>query len=475
MSDVDVLVVGSGIAGLAAAVTAVEEGAQRVLIAEAMDVVGGSSRLSSGIILGGGSRRQAAAGVADSPEAFYLDYMNLNHWEIRGDVARTFTTHSGPTLDWLEDLGVEFYPEPVFGGADSVPRCLAAVGHGQGVIDVLHHVARSRGVDIALGLRVDRLLVEDGAVVGAAVGVDEVRAEAVVLATGGFGASPTRLRELFPSTTSAGDWLWYIGAPGSRGDGLDLGRQAGASLVGYDRGLRLLHPNFVRSLESYLPAWLVLVNSEGRRFIDESAPYGILDHAVHQQGDRAFVVFDQMAADPDTATGTPAYLHPIPGREQHRTPNWNPVMIGDMVSQGRVARAQTIEELAQALELPSTQLAATVELYNTGAGWGNDAFGKPARFLRPLTRPPFYGAEVRLATVAHTWTGLEIDGSARVLRSDGRVIPGLYAAGETTGGVMARIYTADGNSLGTCVTFGRVAGRGAARRARGRTTRTQGL
>lgn len=475
MSDVDVLVVGSGIAGLAAAVTAAQEGAERILVAEAMDVVGGSSRLSSGIILGGGNRRQAAAGIQDSADAFYVDYMNLNHWEIRGDVARTFTSQAGPTLDWLEDLGVEFYPDPVFGGAENVPRCLAAKGHGQGVIDVLHHAARAHGVDIALGLRVDRLLQQEDAVVGAAVAGDEVTAESVVLATGGFGASADKLRTLFPATQAVGDWLWYIGAPGARGDGLDLGEQVGASVVGHDRGLRLLHPNFVRSLESYLPGWLVLVNQDGHRFVDESAPYGILDHAVHLQGDRAFVLFDHSAADPDTATGTPAYVHPIPGRADHRTPNWNPVMIEDMVGQGGIARAGSVRELATALGLPPAQLDDTVHQYNEGVARCVDARGKPSRFLRPLTRPPFYGAEVRLATVAHTWTGLEIDGSARVLRPSGAPIPGLYAAGETTGGAMARIYAADGNSLGTCVTFGRVAGREAARRTLGQPAVNRGL
>jgi fumarate reductase flavoprotein subunit len=466
MSDVDVLVVGSGIAGLAAAVTAVESGADRVLVAEAEDVVGGSSRLSSGIILGGGSRRQKAAGYEDSAEAFYIDYMNLNHWDLRGDVGRTFTGESGPALDWLEDLGVDFYPEPVFGGAENVPRCLAARGHGQGVVDVLAHTARAKGVDIALGLRVDRLLTESGHVVGAAVADDEIRADAVVLATGGFGADAGKLDDLFPSSRSAGSWRWYIGAPGSRGDGIDLGRAVGAAVVGRDRGLRLLHPNFVRSLESYLPGWLVLVDREARRFVDESAPYGVLNRVVHLHGDVAFVLLDQQAVDTATATATDAYVHPIPGREAHRTPNWNPVMVRDMVREGKVTEATTVAELARALGLPSEQLETTVRQYNEDAARGVDAHGKEARFLRPLDRPPYYGAEVRLATIASTWTGLEINGRAEVLDAHGDPVPGLLAAGETTGGVLSWVYAGDGNNLGNAVTFGRVAGRRAAQLVR---------
>jgi succinate dehydrogenase/fumarate reductase flavoprotein subunit len=464
MSDLDVLVVGSGIAGLSAAVSAAEAGAERVLVAEAEDVVGGSSRLSSGIILGGCSRRQAAAGHQDSPDAFYLDYMNLNHWDLRGDVARSFTSRSGPTLDWLEDLGVEFYPEPVFGGAENVPRCLAAKHHGQGVVDVLAHTARRHGVDIAVGLRVDRLLVENGAVTGAAVDGDEIRADAVVLATGGFGANPAKLDELFPSTRTAGSWLWYIGAAGARGDGIDLGRQAGASVVGHDRGLRLLHPNFARNLESYLPGWQVLVDGSGRRFVDESAPYGVLNRVVHLHGDTAFAVFDHQAVDVSTATRTDAYVHEVPGREAHRTPNWNPVMVADMVREGRIVEATTVSGLAKGLGLPADRLETTVRLYNGGAARGVDGQGKDARFLRALDRPPFYGAELRLATIASTWTGLEIDGRAQVLDPTGTPVPGLYAAGETTGGVLAWVYAGDGNNLGNAATFGRTAGQSAASR-----------
>lgn len=463
MRDVDVLVVGSGIAGLSAAVSALQSGSERVVVAEASNVVGGSSRLSSGIMLGGGgSRRQKDAGVADSPEMFFVDYMNLNHWDLRGDVARTFTAEAGRTLDWLEDLGVEFYAEPVFGGVENVPRCLAAVGLGQGIIDVLAHTARSLGVDIALRRRVDRLLVEEGAVVGAAAEGDEIRAGAVVLATGGFGANEQKLEQMFPSTRSAGDWLWYIGAQGAQGDGLDLGQRVGARVIGHDRGLRLLHPGFVRSLESYLPAWQVLVNREGRRFVDESAPYGILNRVTQLSGGVAYVVFDHQAVDPATASSTDAYRYAIPGRESHRSPNWNPVMIEDMTEAGRIVRADTVDALAHGLGLPVGQLAHTVMQYNAGCEAGRDAHGKDARFLRPLDHPPFYGAEVRLATIASTWTGLEINGSAEVLNTFGEAIPGLYAAGETTGGVMAWVYAADGNNLGNGATFGRVAGRSAA-------------
>lgn len=461
MADVEVLVIGSGIAGLCAAVSAAESGCTGVLVAEAAHVVGGSSRLSSGIMLGPGNRHQKAAGYSDSAEAFYLDYMNVNHWSLRGDVAKALATQAGPTLDWLEDLGVQFHPEPVFGGAEIAPRCLAAVGRGQGIIDALHRRAKALGVEIVLGKRIDRLLVEDRSVVGAAAGDDRITARAVVVATGGFGANPHKLREYFPSTASAGDWLWYIGADGAQGDGLDLGAQVNARIIGHDRGLRLLHPNFVRTLESFIPGWLVLVNKEGRRFVDETAPYGILCRQTILNGEVAYVIFDHQALDPGSSTRVSSYRHTVPGHER-RSPNWNPAMIREMSEAGRIATAESIAALAEKLGLPAQQLADTIAQYNEGCRTGHDAQGKDAPFLREITVPPYYGAEVRLATIASTWTGLEINGFGQVIDNAGYPVPGLYAAGETTGGVMAYVYISDGNNLSNGATFGRIAGRSAA-------------
>jgi succinate dehydrogenase/fumarate reductase flavoprotein subunit len=163
----------------------------------------------------------------------------------------------------------------------------------------MHRVALERGIDLALGRRVDRLVVTDDAIAGVAVagvasGDDELTADAVVIATGGFGANHELLAEFFPSA-AATDWTWYIGADGARGDALTLGASVQAQTIGHDRGLRLLHPNFVRTYEAYLPAWVVVVDRSGRRFYDESAPYGIVDNLHRAHGDLAWVVFDDAA------------------------------------------------------------------------------------------------------------------------------------------------------------------------------------
>ena len=292
--DVDVLVVGSGVAGLSAALSANEAGAASVLVAEAEGVVGGSSRLSGGLIMGAGTRYQAKLGIDDDADALFHDYLQVNRWNVDTAVVRRLCATAGIVVEWLGDLGVEYHDQLVVGGDETVARVHVPVGNGQAVIDVLHRHCRERDIDIALGQRVDRLLVDDGRVLGIAVGGDTITARAVVLATGGFGASPEKLAEHFPSA-SATEWTWYIGADGSRGDAFDLGAQVGAQVTGYDHGLRLLDVGFDHVYEAFLPGWLVLVNGLGHRFVAETAPYGVLDFLTRQQGDRVFVVFDDAA------------------------------------------------------------------------------------------------------------------------------------------------------------------------------------
>ena len=464
--DVDVLVVGSGATGLAAALAARENGADSVVIAESERVVGGSSRLSGGLMMGAGTRYQRAAGIDDDADSLFHDYMQLNQWKVEPAVVRRLAELSGPAVEWLGDLGVQFYDQLVFGGDERVPRVHCPVGRGQAVVDVLARHCRSAGVEIALGLRVDRLLTDGGAVTGAGAGEDTLTAGAVIVAAGGFGNSPEKLARYFPSAASTG-WAWYIGADGSRGDHIDLGAQVGAQLTGYDRGLRLLHADFARIYEAYLPGWLVLVDREGRRFCDETAPYGIMDGLVQDRGDVAFAVFDQAAIDEATAAGVARYKQRVPGSTKKQSPHWNADIVASMVGAGKVRRADSVAELAGALGLPPGRLEVTVERYNAAAAAGEDFdYLKDAVFLQPISTSPFYAAEIRPATVCFTACGLRVDRDASVIGESGWPIPRLFAAGESAGGVLGPCYVGSGNSYANCVTFGRVAGAAAARLVR---------
>ncbi len=459
--DFDVVVIGSGAAGLSAALAAAEEGAS-VLVAEAEGVIGGSSRLSGGLMMGAGTRYQRALGIEDSSEALFHDYMTLNQWKVEAAVVERLTQRAGQAVEWLGDHGVEFYDQMVYGGDETVPRVHCPIGRGQAVVDVLYARCREAGVEFALGQRIDRLITVDSAVHGVAVGDDEITAGSVVVASGGFGASEEKRRELFPSVYGTG-WSYYIGADGARGDALDFTRPVDAQVTGHDRGLRLLHTDFDRMYEAYIPGWLVLVNRDGRRFCNETAPYGIMDGLLAEQGDVAFAIFDHRRLVEATELGVARYKQSIPGSTKRQSPHWNLDVIEMMKQEGKVKVAETVEDLARLLRLPSGHLQATVERVNELHAMHEDAdYLKDPKFLEPIEEGPFYGVEVRPATCCFTACGLRIDRDARVLDSSGRPISGLFAAGEVTGGVIGPRYVGSGNSYGNCVTMGRVAGQSAA-------------
>lgn len=422
--------------------------------------------------MGAGTRHQAALGIDDDADALFHDYMAVNRWNVDAAIVRRLCDLSGPVVDWLSELGVEFHEQLVLGGDELTPRVHVPVGAGEAIVEVLHRHCRERDIDIALGQRVDRLLVAHddsprkdgdagpGTVYGVAVGDDEITAHAVVIATGGFGASPEKLAKFFPSAAGAG-WTWYIGADGARGDALELGAQVDAQTTGHDRGLRLLDVGFDRVYEAFLPGWLILVDGDGHRFIDETAPYGLLDFAVRERGDRAFVVFDHAALHGDAGAGSLSKV--LPGRTPRPSSHWNPDLVAMMESSGKVTTADDIPSLATALGLPPDALSGTVERYNSFVDSGVDAqCGKQSRYLVPIRTAPFFGAELRPATVCSTAYGLRIAPDAQVLDTCDRAIPGLFAAGECTGGVVGAQYVGSGNNYANCTVVGHIAGGAAA-------------
>ncbi len=459
--DFDVVVVGSGAAGLSAALAASEDGAS-VLVVESQGIVGGSSRLSGGLMMGAGTRYQKALGIEDSPEALFHDYMTLNQWKVESAVVERLTQRAGAAVEWLGDLGVEFYDEMVFGGDETVPRVHCPIGRGQAVVDVLHARCRERGVEFALGQRIDRLIVEHGAVRGVAVGDDSITAGAVVVASGGFGANEEKRRELFPSVFDT-EWSYYIGADGAQGDALDFTRDVDAQITGFNRGLRLMHTDFDKMYEAYIPGWLILVNRDGRRFCNETAPYGIMDGLLSEQGDVAFAIFDHTRLVEATELGVARYKQSIPGSTKRQSPHWNLDIIEMMIKEGKVHVADSVGQLASSIGVPAEHLQATVDRTNELHELHEDVdYLKDPKFLEPITDGPFYGVEVRPATCCFTACGLRIDREGQVLDSAGRPIAGLFAAGEVAGGVIGPRYVGSGNSYGNCVTMGRVAGQSAA-------------
>ncbi|MDX6324130.1 MAG: urocanate reductase [Nocardioidaceae bacterium] len=464
MSDFDVVVVGSGFAGLAAAITARSEGAT-VLLLDGAPELGGSSRLSGGKVMGAGSRLQRRHGVEDDPEDLYHFYMALNRYLLEPSVIWALAEESGSTVDWLEDIGVQFDPRLMPSGEERTARMHITVGEGHAVIATLVRYARSIGVEIAVGMQVDRLLVEHAEVVGVAVGDDTLRTDSVILATGGFGANRDLVERYLPRV-AADDWAWYIGAETSSGSAFALAEQVSADVVGHGRAARLITPNFGNVLEGgYLPGWLLVVNAEGRRFYDETSSYSITGPIVDQQPAPVYAVFDEAAKEASTPHTVETTKKVSVGRRDGRAQKWVKQMLDEQVERGTVLRAQSLEELAEAMGVPSGQLIATVRQYNADCAVGVDhRFRKRSDVLRPVTAAPYYATELRLSHVALTAVGLRIDSGARVIDQLGRPVLGLYAAGECTGGVVGETYVGSGNSITNAFVYGRIAGRSAAKR-----------
>lgn len=462
MSDFDVAVVGSGAAGLAASLQASDAGA-RVILIEGSDVIGGSSRLSSGVVMGAGTRYQRAAGIDDNADDLFAFYMSTNHWKVEPPVVRALAHESAPMIEWLGDLGVQFWDQIYFSGDEPKARGHVAIGEGQAIVDALHAEVRGRDtIEIAMGRRIDRLVVSDGRVAGVAVGDDVLTAGATVLALGGIGANAKLLDELLPEIRAhAGDFFWYVGADTSQGDIFGLVEPLDVQILGHGRAQLNIRPDFVHIPDAYLPGWLVLINGEGRRFFNEMSPYSVTQPIVLSQPGPIYAIFDEeakKAAQPKTSAASKKVN--IPGADWE---DWVEPSIDEMHELGKVVKAGTVEELAKTIGVPTKNLQGTLDRYNSDTAAGSDSlYLKAPGVMRPVATGPFYAVEMRLCQAGLTSVGVRIGPDANVIDAGSIPVPGLYAAGECTGGVLGDVYMGSGNSLCNCLSFGRIAGRSAA-------------
>ncbi|WP_280418186.1 FAD-dependent oxidoreductase [Nocardia carnea] len=464
--EFDVIVIGGGGAGLAAAVSAAEDGAS-VLLLEYQRELGGSTQLSAGLFTAAGTSVQRALGIEDSPEKFFQHYMDLNQWVLRPGLIHAFCENAGPTLEWLIGLGLEV-PAAVSGNAHQPGLTRAGVedvwrGHvpkdqGYGLVQVLAGAARAHGIEVVLGTRVEKLLVEQGRVAGVVADGIDMRAGAVVVASGGFAQDPAFVDRYFPDTREAGDSLFVVAAPGSRGDHLRFGEDAGASLTGHGWGLLMPTVYFQRYhhwQSGFPPASRIYVNSQGRRFMDEDASYAVSTGILDQHGGYAWMIFDEKAR-----TGlAPGYT------------DWTAERVAEEVAAGRTVQAGSRDGLAAAIGVPAAALRTSIDRWNAEVPAGHDTeFRRHVSLaakgvttpLDPIETGPFYAARILPAELVCTHTGLEIDAHAAVLDTTGAPVAGLFAAGEAGGGVLGQRYVGGGNAVANALTMGRIAGRSAA-------------
>lgn len=467
--DFDVIVIGGGGAGLSAAIEARQAGAS-VIVLEADTRLGGATGASAGVFYAANTSVQKARGIEDSAAAMFEYVMAINQWALKPDIIRHVCEQSGPTIEWLIGLGVKFPPEYlVCSGVESTPRGHPSEGAGHGIAERLINQAGVLGIETALGVRVERLLVEDGRVVGVHAQGMDLRAGTTVIATGGFGNNPDMVRRLFPSVARHYPWTWAVHdpVPFILGDGITMGEAVGAALTGHDSGLMLPTSGFGKFIEAFLPPWVMMVNDHGRRFVPECAAYTIVGYLIDAQPNHhAWCIFDEPTLV--EASNDSSYLDPY--NAGITSPIWEEETLRKGVASGRIRTGATIRELAESCGIDVASLEEQVARYNADCDAGRDiGFEKVTPKMFPVREGPFYAVEVKPAIIGVTGAGLDIDRQCRVLDQSGKAIPGLYAVGETAGVTQGKRYAGGGFSIGPAVILGREAGRQAAREARAET------
>ena len=484
--DADVVVVGAGGAGMTAAITAAGEG-KSVVILESQSMVGGNSVRATGGMNAGKTVYQdenefgESAGVEktlktaaekyadnetitalaktvseqwaayqanptgyfDSVELMELDTMIGGKGINDPELVETLCANSADAIDWLDEHGITLHNVSSFGGASvkRIHRPVNAEGKtvsvGSYMIPLLQENCEKAGVKMMLDTTATEILTDAN---GAAVGVKAtgasgetvtVNAKAVVLATGGFGANLDMVVKYKPELKG----FMTTNAPGIQGQGIEMAQAIGAATVDMDQ--IQIHPTVEANTAALITEGLrgdgaILINEEGKRFIDEVGTRDVVSAAeIAQTGSYSWLVVDQAMVDASS-------------------------VIQGYIKKGYTVTGETYEELGKAMGVDAAAFAETMDKWNGYVEAKNDPdFGRTS-FANPLNTAPYYAIKVT-AGVHHTMGGLKINANTEVLNEKGEVIPGLFAAGEVTGGVHGA-NRLGGNAVADFTVFGRIAG-----------------
>ena len=450
--EADVVIIGAGGAGLAAAVQANQNGST-VIVLEKMGKVGGNTILAGGALNAVDDRSETAIKQNDSVEWHYQQ--TLSGGDYQGDpvLVHTLVANAWDGVEWLKELGMEFDESKLFtvtGGLwERAHKPVMPVGTG--FFDAYNrYIDTHEGVEVLLNTKAEEITVgEDGRVNGViATGetgntVTVKAKNGVVVATGGF-AKNVELRQAYNTQwATLGEQIKSTNHEGATGDGIKMMQKLGADFVqmGNIQLLPLGDPetgslsgNIEHNVETR-----IFVNKEGNRFVNEGGRRDDMTNALFAQTDSwMWIVMD-------------SDKYPT-GDEIN---NFNE-SVNELIAAGRAFKGETLEELAAAINVPAENLIAAVEDFNAHVASGEtDAFGRTL-YETPIDNGPFYAA-ARIPTVHHTMGGVRINQYTQVLNENGQIIPGLYAAGEVTGGIHGA-NRLGGNALTDTVVFGRIAG-----------------
>ena len=479
----DVVVVAAGLSGLAASIAAAEDG-KSVITVEKSNVTGGAANMGMSP-LAIGTHYQRAANFNMTPGEAWRKHMNFIHWMGDARLIKKYYEKSASTITWLEDMGVEFcglitayavgenerayataYPtahcvKPEGGGAPG-PRCAGAMTK-----KMTEH-AREIGVKIMFETVGESIIMDDGRAVGIKAknkdGEFEIRANAVIIATGGFGDNPELIKERFGYEW--GKDLFSFRIPGMKGDGIRMAWEAGAGHSKMMMELMYQCPDnmTVFSLDGAFRQPCLWVNKNGERFMNEDmAPNSTFtgNAIISQPANVGISIMDQKMVNTYKKKG-PDLLDHVHG--EHVFENWDEDIETALAGGYKyLHKADTLEELAESIGLPVDTFLETVEEYNDMCDAGFDEiFEKDRRYLYPCSKGPFYALEF-YAGAYGTLGGIKINHKCEVITDDYKTIPGLYAVGTDACAIYGDCYpfTFAGNTMGFCLNSGRMAGENA--------------
>ncbi|VEC00390.1 Fumarate reductase flavoprotein subunit [Cedecea lapagei] len=438
----DVVVVGSGGAGLAAAIQAHDEGAS-VLIVEKMPSIGGNTVKASAGMNAAETRFQRVKGIHDSKELFYAETLKGGYSKNNPELLHRFVENAPQAIEWLADRGIMLNDITTTGGMSidrtHRPRDGSAVG-GYLISGLLRNINK-RSIDVLMETAVTEILFEQGAVSGVALLTDEnealtIHAKSVIMATGGFSANSQMVVKYRPDL----EGFVTTNHKGATGGGIALLEKLGAGTV--DMGEIQIHPT-VEQTTSYLISesirggGAILVNQEGNRFFNEMETRDKVSAQIIALPEKyAYIVFDENVRAKNKAAD-------------------------EYIAKGFVVSAEGPRELAEKLGMDYHTFLATLERYNGFVeNQYDEDFGRKTALRNPIKEGPFHA--IRIAPgVHHTMGGVTINAQTEVLDKQQQVIPGAFAAGEVAGGIHGgnRI---GGNAVADIIVFGTLAGHQAA-------------
>ncbi|MBQ3693730.1 MAG: flavocytochrome c [Synergistaceae bacterium] len=488
--DADIVIVGAGGAGMVAAITAADAG-KKVILIEKQAMTGGNSVRATGGMNATKTGEQDAnkfteeagiektlkaaekfadnkviaeltakvksqweeykanpQGYFDSVELMQLDTIIGGHGKNDPELVKALTTGAADAIAWLKTINIDLSSVGAFGGA-SVKRIHRPLNEEKKVVSVggymiprLEKACRDRkNITLLLETTATSIMTDDN---GKISGIEAeskgakvtVNAKAVILATGGFGANLKMVARLKPEL----EGFMTTNAPGIDGRGIIMAQELGAATV--DMKEIQIHPTVQADTAALITEGLrgdgaILVNANGKRFTDETSTRDAVSAAeIAQPGSFSWLIIDTKMSDASS-------------------------VIKGYISRGYTKQGNTYEELAKEINIPADAFAETMKTWNEYVANRKDSeFGRTS-FAQPLDKAPFYAIKVT-AGVHHTMGGLKIDSHTRVLKGDNSVIPGLYAAGEVTGGIHGG-NRLGGNAVADFVIFGRIAGQEAAK------------